>query len=118
MSRELFIHIGKALKGHSSLQKKSYDACREPGLSSYQKMCASIQFLAYHIAASPFDQSFRIGESTLLDYVKHFCWDIVMVFGPTYLRKPNANNIEKLLQIAEACGFPGMLESLDYMHWE
>ncbi|XP_057473223.1 uncharacterized protein LOC130761694 [Actinidia eriantha] len=98
MSRELFLRIRRSLKEHLSLWKTSYDAARRP--------------------ADSFEQYFRIGESTLLDYVKHFCRDIVTVFGPTYLRKPNADDIERLLQVAKHRGFPGMLGSLDCMHWE
>ena len=104
---------------HSGLlQKKSYDACWQPGLSSYHKMCTSMQFLAYSIVTGSFNQYIWIGESTLLDYVKHFCQDIVMVFEPTYLRKQIANDIEKLLQVTKACVFRGMLGSLDCMYWE
>lgn len=54
----------------------------------------------------------------MLDYVKHFCQDINSVFGKEYLRKPNAIDIDHLLQVAEARGFPGMLGSLDCMHWK
>ena len=118
MSRDLFLRIRRGLKQHSSMWKTTYNAARTPGLSSYQKMCAFIQFLAYGTAADLFDQYFRIGESTLLDYVKHFCRDIVTVFGPTYLRKPNTEDIERLLQVAEARGFLRMLGSLDCMYYE
>ncbi|KAL5722607.1 hypothetical protein ACHQM5_006110 [Ranunculus cassubicifolius] len=118
MSRNIFQRIRRGLKDYSPLWKKSFDAAGVMGFSSYQKMCASIQFLAYGTAADSFDQYFRIAESTLLDYVKHFCRDINVVFGPEYLRKANATDIDHLLQIAEARGSPGMLGSLDCMHWK
>lgn len=38
--------------------------------------------------------------------------------GNNYLRSPNAEDIEKLLQVAESCGFLIMLVSLDCIHWE
>ncbi|XP_047320429.1 uncharacterized protein LOC124924432 [Impatiens glandulifera] len=37
--------------------------------------------------------------------------------GTEYLRKPNSDDIVKLLQVGEARGFPRMLGSIDCMHW-
>ena len=34
------------------------------------------------------------------------------------MRKPNNNDINRVLQIGDARGFPGMLGSIDCMHWE
>jgi hypothetical protein len=38
-------------------------------------------------------------------------------FGPEYLRPPTVEEVEKLVQANEARGFPGMLGSIDCMHW-
>ncbi|XP_026452120.1 uncharacterized protein LOC113352524 [Papaver somniferum] len=38
-------------------------------------------------------------------------------FGPTYLRKPTDANVKGILKQNQERGFPGMLGSLDYMHW-
>ncbi|GAA0167180.1 hypothetical protein LIER_22170 [Lithospermum erythrorhizon] len=35
-----------------------------------------------------------------------------------YLRRPNDNDITRLLAKAEQRGVPGMLGSIDCMHWE
>ncbi|CAM8890834.1 unnamed protein product [Rhodiola kirilowii] len=35
-----------------------------------------------------------------------------------YLRKPNSDDIQRLLQMGEAHGFPGMMGSIDCMHWQ
>ncbi|XP_020254065.1 uncharacterized protein LOC109831137 [Asparagus officinalis] len=43
---------------------------------------------------------------------------VVEVFAEQYLRSPNANDIARLLHIAKQRGFPGMLGSLDCMHWK
>ena len=40
------------------------------------------------------------------------------MFGPTYLREPNAQDTARLMAVAEARGFPGMLGSFNYMHWK
>ena len=39
------------------------------------------------------------------------------IFGPEYLRSPNTADISRLLRKANQRGFPGMLGSLDCMHW-
>ena len=40
------------------------------------------------------------------------------IFGDEYLRSPNDNDINRLLQIGKAHGFLGMLNSIDCMLWE
>lgn len=50
--------------------------------------------------------------------MKKFCKGIITVFGQQYLRSPNVADIQRLLNKAEQSGFPGMLGSLDCMHWE
>ena len=43
---------------------------------------------------------------------------IIAMFGNHYLRSPNNIDIARLLQTGEQCGFPGMLGSIDCMHWK
>ena len=50
--------------------------------------------------------------------MKRFCRAVVQIFSEQYLRTPNANDIARLLHIGEQRGFPGMLGSLDCMHWK
>jgi hypothetical protein len=40
------------------------------------------------------------------------------VFGKEYLRSPNTNDTARLLTIKKQRGFPGMLGSIDCMHWK
>ena len=42
---------------------------------------------------------------------------MIEIFGPEYLRSPIAADISRLLRKANQHGFPGMLGSLDCMHW-
>jgi hypothetical protein len=90
----------------------------EIGLSALQKVVAAIRILAYGIPVDAVDEYVRIGESTAHEALKHFCTAIQTVFGPYYVRAPNAADIACLLQVGESRGFPGMLGSVDCMHWE
>jgi hypothetical protein len=74
--------------------------------------------LAYGTSAVSVDDYLRIGETTTLKCVDKFTRGVINIFGAQYLRKPNTEDIERLLQMGEACGFPGMLGSIDCMHWE
>lgn len=83
-----------------------------------QKITSAFRVLAYGGPSDSIDENLRIGESTTIACVKRFCRAIVKIFGKKYLRTPNSNDIAILLQEGEERGFPGMLGSLDCMHWE
>ena len=86
------------------------------GLSGEQKTTAALRMLAYSMSADSLDEYIRIGEIITIECVKRFCQKVVEIFGPEYLRSPNAADISKLLRKANQRGFPGMLCSLDCMH--
>lgn len=64
------------------------------------------------------DEYLRIGETTAIESLRAFVKAIVEVFGDWYLRAPNEADICRLLSIEEQRGFPGMLGSIDGMHWK
>ena len=97
------------------MQKRN--AANTIGLSSEQKMTAALRMLAYGMSADSLDEYVRIGETTTIECVKRFCQGVVEIFGPEYLRSPNAADISRLLRKANQRGFPGMLGNLDCMHW-
>ncbi|WVZ76978.1 LOW QUALITY PROTEIN: hypothetical protein U9M48_024886 [Paspalum notatum var. saurae] len=43
---------------------------------------------------------------------------VIKIFGPQYLPRPTAQAIQRQMKTGEAHGFPGMIGSLDCMHWE
>lgn len=73
--------------------------------------------LSYGVPADFMDQYIRIGESTVIESLRRFVIAVVEVFGEKYLRSPNENDTSRLLAIGQRRGFPGMLGSLDCMHW-
>jgi hypothetical protein len=47
-----------------------------------------------------------------------FCKAVIVVFATVYLRVPTVEDTTRLLLINEARGFPEMIGSIDFMHWE
>ena len=59
-----------------------------------------------------------MSESTCLESLYKFCKMVITVCGPEYLSEPTAEDTTHLLAMNASRGFPGMLGSIDYMHWE
>ena len=64
------------------------------------------------------DEYVRIGECMTTQCLQKFVRGINEIFGQEYMRRPNNNDINRLLQIGDAGGFPGKLDFIDCMHWE
>ena len=117
MSRHLFLRILNEVKNPDRYFVQRRDAVGKLGLSTYQKVTVAFRILAYGFPADATDEYINIGESTAIECVKRFCRAVVEIFAGQYLRSPTANDIARLLYIGQQRGFPGMLGSLDCMHW-
>ena len=117
MSRELFVRIMKAVEDHDDYFVMKRNAAGVAGLSGFQKITAVLRILCYGMPADATDEYCRVAESTALESLRRFTKDIIEIFGEVYLRTPNENDTSRLLAIAEERGFPGMLGSIDCMHW-
>ena len=117
MSIELFKHIAEKLARHDPFFQQRRNAAGELGHSTYQKVIAALRMVAYGIPADLVDDHLAMGESQVIMCVKQFVVGIVQVFGKEYLRAPNAADTARLLEHNSARGFPGMLGSIDCMHW-
>ncbi|KAL6580257.1 hypothetical protein OROMI_008281 [Orobanche minor] len=118
MRRSLFLRIQEAVTVHDNYFTQRNDAVGVRGLSSLQKMTAALRMLAYGTPADAIDDYVRIGESTAIESLKKFVKAIVEIFGEEYLRRPTNEDVAKLLMDNKRRGFPGMLGSIDCMHWK
>ncbi|XP_071683210.1 uncharacterized protein [Lolium perenne] len=118
ISRPLFRRIMDGVKLYDDYFHAKVDAIGKVGLSPYQKCTAAIRMLAYGVAGDFVDEYTRMSESTGLEAMYRFCRAVIGSFGEQYLRQPNAEDTARLLSINASRGFPGMLGSIDYMHWE
>ena len=117
MSKPLFLRIVDRLSNHMVYFQPTHDATGRASLSPLQKCTAAIRMLAYGCAADAVDEYVRIGASTARLCLEHFVEGVISCFGDEYLRRPTPLDIQRLLYVGELRGFPGMLGSIDCMHW-
>ncbi|XP_012859009.1 PREDICTED: putative nuclease HARBI1 [Erythranthe guttata] len=117
MHRPLFCRILSDVEAYDPYFVQKKDAVGIPGLSSLQKVIAAYRILAYGVPADFLDDHIRIGKSTSIESLRHFLKAIVAIYAEKYLRAPNEDDLSQLLQVNEQRGFPGMLGSIDCMHW-
>uniref|UniRef100_A0A2N9HJM7 DDE Tnp4 domain-containing protein n=1 Tax=Fagus sylvatica TaxID=28930 RepID=A0A2N9HJM7_FAGSY len=118
MSRPLFFRLQSALEAYDPYFIQKRNVAGTLGLSSLQKMTATLRIFAYGVAADSTDEYVRLGESTAVESLKKFVKVVVNIFSEEYLRPPNSNDIARLFAVNEKRGFPGMLGSIDCMHWK
>ncbi|XP_022897583.1 uncharacterized protein LOC111411266 [Olea europaea var. sylvestris] len=70
------------------------------------------------MSADATDEYIKIDKSTVIESLKRFCCAVIEIFVEQYLRSPSVNDIERRLHVNKQRGFPGMLGSLDCMHWK
>ncbi|WZZ29486.1 hypothetical protein YC2023_012887 [Brassica napus] len=118
MNKAVFMRIVDRLsKNFPSFQQRK-DATGRLGLSPLQKCTAALRMLAYGCAVDAVDEYLRLGESTTLSCLTNFTEGVIQLFGDEYLRRPTLEDLQRLLDIGEIRGFPGMIGSIDCMHWE
>uniref|UniRef100_A0A0D3B478 DDE Tnp4 domain-containing protein n=1 Tax=Brassica oleracea var. oleracea TaxID=109376 RepID=A0A0D3B478_BRAOL len=98
--------------------RQKQDVTGRLGLSALQKCTAAIRVLAYGSALDLVDEYLRLGATTPRLCVENFVEAIINLFGYEYLRRPTPDDLQHLLHIGEVRGFPGMIGSIDCMHWE
>ncbi|XP_038719972.1 uncharacterized protein LOC120012606 [Tripterygium wilfordii] len=118
MRKELFHKIRIDLEESQPYFRLKYDCVGRPGFSSIQNMTAALRVLAYGSPIDREDDALMIAQTTAIDTVRLFCESIVSIYSEQYLRSPNEADLARILAENEARGFPGMIGSLDCMHWE
>ncbi|XP_009148795.2 uncharacterized protein LOC103872211 [Brassica rapa] len=118
MNKPLFLRIVDRLNNDVPYFKQRRNAHGRYRLSALQKCTAAIRMLAYGQPGDMYDEYLRLGESTALLCLENFNNGIIQIFGDEYLRSPTPEDLQQLLDVGEVRGFPGMIGSIDCMHWE
>ena len=117
MRKHVFERIMEALSSDEYFQQKR-DATGRLGMSLIQKCTAAIRVLAYGTPPDLHDECLRMSEQVIRTSVMKFAEGVISNFGKEYLRRPTEEDMARLLHIGEQRGFPGMMGSIDCMHWE
>ncbi|XP_048613007.1 putative nuclease HARBI1 [Brassica napus] len=118
MNKPVFMRLVNCLSETFPFFQHRRYAIGRLGLSPLQKCTAALRILAYGCAADAVDEYLRLGETTTLSCLTNFTEGVIQLFGDEYLRRPNPEDLQRLLDIGEIRGFPGMIGSIDCMHWE
>jgi len=117
MHQPLFLKIVDAVTEHDVYFLQKRDALGNLGLRPLQKITSANRILAYGGASDANDKYLCLAESTSNESLMRFCSAIIDIYSSEYLWEPNEEDIKRLLAVGEERGFPGMLGSLDCMHW-
>ncbi|XP_010418557.1 PREDICTED: putative nuclease HARBI1 [Camelina sativa] len=118
MNKPLFLRIVNSIEHGVPYFKQRRDATGRLGLSALQKCTAAIRMMAYGSAADMMDEYLRLADTTAHKCLEEFVSGVINLFGEEYLRRPTAEDLQRLLNIGEYRGFPGMIGSIDCMHWK
>ena len=118
MSKSLFLRIVNDLTARNKYFKQKRNAAWKQGFHPIHKCLVAMRMLAYGGPADALDDTYKMAESTVLETLMEFVTTVIDVYGGEYLRPPNPRELEVILRHNEARGFPGMIGSIDCMHWE
>eukprot|EP00170_Pyropia_yezoensis_P003628 contig_15191_g3638 len=117
VSRSVSVRVFLAVK-HRPGFRPAIDATGRPRAHPLQKLVAAFRVLAYGESTDRPDEYSRISRSTTDIAVRDLVFHLVDLFGPDYLRQPNAEELSVLLKRNAERGMPGGIGSLDCSHWE
>ncbi|XP_074318451.1 uncharacterized protein LOC141655263 [Silene latifolia] len=118
MHRHVFLRLEQAVEAYDTFFSPGPDGSGRVPISSLQKCTATLRMLAYGEEAVRTNEYCRLGESTTFVELEKFTEAVINAFGADYLRSPNATDLQRLLQIGAHRGLPGMMGSIDCMHWQ
>ncbi|CAJ2670521.1 unnamed protein product [Trifolium pratense] len=118
MQKHLFLRIVGDLSSSDNYFTQRADAAKKEGISPLAKCTTAMRMLAYGMAADAVDEYIKIGGTTALECLRRFCKGIIRLYEQEYLRAPTQDDLQKILHVSELRGFPGMIGSIDCMHWE
>ena len=118
MSRPLFNRILNVVCDNDDYFVEKVDGYGRPSFTRHQKMAAALRYLAYGASADIWGEYLAMSETTSLICFKKNCKAIVTIFGEQYGRPPTCIDVQRLSEENAARGFPGMLGSIDCIHWK
>ena len=96
-----------------------YDCTGRKSIGAVLKCTSAVRQLAYGNSPDAFDEYLQIGERCARQCLEYFTKCIHVLYYEKYLRRPNSDDIENIYALhEEKHKLPGMLGSIDCMHWD
>ncbi|XP_050152113.1 uncharacterized protein LOC126626759 [Malus sylvestris] len=118
MRRHVFERLLRDVHQVNPYFRQKRDGTGRPDFSPHQKVTVALRMMAYGSPTDSMDETYGMSEFTCLYTLEQFCDVIVQVYKDEYLREPNQEDLNRLIRKTEDRGFPGMIRSLDCMHWD
>ncbi|GKA04403.1 putative nuclease HARBI1 [Tanacetum coccineum] len=107
MRKHLFIRIVDSVTANDRYFQQRRDATGRQSLSSLQKCTGAMRVLAYGIVSfDAVDEYLRMSGAVTRKSLMSFVQGVISCFGDEYLRRPNEDDLARLLNIGEQRGFP------------
>jgi len=113
----VFWRIYLAVKDYPVFQQRS-NATGKLQAHPLQKVVAEFRGIASGEAADLTDEYVRLPRTVISKSTKLLMEFIFKRWGPTYLRRPNQDELNTMMQRKKERGMPGCMGSLDCCHWE
>ncbi|GJZ03269.1 ALP1-like protein isoform X1 [Tanacetum coccineum] len=99
--------------------RRREDCTGHASIGPIMKCTSAIRQLAYNTTPDPFDEYLQIAERCSRECLVNLTKCIYIIYVEEYLRRTTLEGFEKTYALhKEKHGLPGMLESIDCMHWD
>ncbi|CAL1359562.1 unnamed protein product [Linum trigynum] len=89
----LFNRVMSVVVQHDPYFQQGRDAAGRLSFSPEQKLTTSLWILSNGCSADSLEETFDMGETTVLQCMRKFCNAIICIYGPEYLRSPNMEDL-------------------------
>jgi len=113
--RSVFRRVYLAVKDEPFFRQR-INATGKLQVHPLQKVVAAFLVIAYFEAADRADEYVGLSRTVISKSTKLLMQFIVKRWGPTYLRRPNQEELGAIMERNKERGMPGCIGSLDYCH--
>ncbi|XP_074291956.1 uncharacterized protein LOC141618776 [Silene latifolia] len=102
MRKHVFMRLVDALSSSDRVFQQRQGGNGRPSFSPLQRCTAAIRVLAYGTSTDSLDEYLRMSDLTIRDSLKSFVEGVILNFGNEYLRRPNPDDLTRLLHMGSA----------------
>ncbi|CAL2228894.1 unnamed protein product [Prunus armeniaca] len=97
MRRHVFEHLLHDVQAVNPFFHQRVNNASQPSFSPHQRVTIALRMMACAYLADAMSDTFGMSESSSFENLAQFCRTIVHIYKDTYLRAPNAEDMDHLL---------------------